>query len=832
MADPELSELPDRARVVIIGAGAAGASIAYHLAKLGEHDVILLERHEAGAGSTRQSAAMVGQMRGSVALTRLMMDSVATYRQLECGWVQSGSVTLACSHEREHEIMRQIACARALGLPLELLTPDEARGLFPLISTDAVRCASHLPTDGYLDPEALIDALLEGARAGGCRVFSHRPVTGIEVRHGRVSAVGTDDGQIEAELVVIAGGMFAAEIGRMAGIRVPVIPFLHQYLVTDPFRQFTDGEHLPVLYDPDLLIYLREQGAGLLMGGYERDSAPWSLDGKLLDRIPSDYDGRALDEDWPRFDEISDSLRRRLPDMEDLPGARVINAPEAFTPDGEPCIGESEVRGLFVAAGFSGHGVAAAGGVGRLMAEWTLTGEPPADVWPLDIRRFGPQYRSPAYTLRRAVEVYEGHDDVRYPGRERHTGRPLRISSAYEWHLVHGASFGEVAGWERVNWYESNAPGGDESLRPRDWAGIDWSPAIGAEHRAARETAGLFDESSLAKLELSGPGAAALLERLCDNHVARDVGEIAYTQMCNERGGIECNVTVARVEEELFQIVTATAFGGHDMSWIRRHLPDDGSVRLVDVTSSWACFGLWGPRAHDILARLTPDPLDFAYMRLREVSVGDVPVRALRVTSVGEQGWELYCPTEYGSGLWRALWGAGREHGLVAGGYRAIDSLRLEKGYRVWAADISPERTPYQAGLGAFVREDKEFIGCEALREARDAMSGGDGSAPPSPAGEGDGGPPRLRCIVLEDPLSVALGNEPVRAGDEIVGSVTSGGYGYTVECSIAYAYLPAALDIGAEVEIDIFGRWVKGEVAPEPLFDPAGVRVRRRSLP
>jgi 4-methylaminobutanoate oxidase (formaldehyde-forming) len=808
---PRPRELPDRARVVIIGGGVGGAAIAYHLAKLGERDVIVLERNELTSGSTFHSAGLVGQLRGSVALTRLMMESVATYRELDCGWVQCGGIRLACTHEREEEVMRQVAWAKTFGLALELVSPEEARELFPLISTDAVRCGSYLPTDGYLDPALLTGALIEQARAGGCRVFTHTRVTGIDVQGGRVRGVRTEWGDVEAEIVVNAGGMFAAEIGRLAGIRVPVIPFAHQYLVTAPFREHVPGEHLPTLRDPDLLIYFREEGGGLVMGGYERDSAPWSLDGKLVDRIPPDFNGRLLDEDWPRFEEIAENARRRVPAMEAVPVTRLINGPEAFTPDNEFCLGESEVGGMFVAAGFCAHGLAGAGGIGRVLAHWILDGEPASDVWEMDIRRFGPQYRSPSYTLKRTTEVYETYYDIRYPGHERQAGRPLRISSAYEWHLVHGAAFGEKSGWERVNWYESNAPDGDESLRPRGWAGIHWSPAIGAEHRAARETAGLFDESSFAKLELTGPGAAELLERLCDNRVARDVGQITYTQMLNERGGIECDFTVARIEQDIFQIVTGTAFGNHDASWIRRHLPADGSARLADVTSRWACFGLWGPRAFDVLSGLTPDPLDFAYMRLREISVGDVPVRAMRVTFVGEFGWELYCPAEYGNGLWRSLSGAGREHGLIACGYRAIDSLRLEKGYRVWATDITPDDTPYDAGLGFCVREDKEFIGSRALREARES-----------------GAARRLRCIVLEDPRSVALGNEPVRVDGEVLGRVTSGGYGYTVESSIAYAYLPAHVDVGAEVEIDIFGRWVQGEVAREPLFDPDGSRVRR----
>jgi 4-methylaminobutanoate oxidase (formaldehyde-forming) len=795
---------------VIIGGGVGGASIAYHLAQLGERDVVLLERSELTSGSTFHSAGLVGQLRGSLSLTRMMIDSVELYRRLDCGWVECGGIRLACTAEREQEVMRQVAWAKTFGLPLELLTPDEARSLFPLMVIDGVRCASYLPTDGYLDPSLLTYALVDGARQGGCRVFTHTRVNGIVSDHGRVRKVQTEWGEIEAEVVVNAGGMFAAELGRMAGVRVPVVPFAHEYLVTQPFRERVAGKHLPTLRDPDLLVYFREEGAGLVMGGYERHSAPWSLDQHQLDEIPADFNGRLLEEDWPRFEEIAINSRKRVPAMEEVTVTRLINGPEAFTPDNEFCLGESEVRGLFVAAGFCAHGLAGAGGVGKAMAEWIIGGEPSLDLWEMDIRRFGgagSQYRSPSYTLKRAKEVYETYYDIRYPGHERQAGRPLRTSSVYAWHQQHGAAFGEKSGWERVNWYESNARRGDESLRPRGWAGMHWSAAIGAEHRAAREVAGLFDESSFAKLEVSGPGAAELLEQLCDNRVARDVGAITYTQMLNRRGGIECDFTVTRVGEELFQIVTGTAFGNHDASWIRRHLPHDGSVRLSDVTSRWACFALWGPRSKEILSPLTSDPLDFPYMSMRELAVADVPVRALRVTFVGEAGWELYCPSEYGAGLWRTLWEAGGPHGMLAGGYRAIDSLRLEKGYRVWAADITPDETPYQAGLGFCVHEDKSFLGSDALAQSEPDR--------------------RLRCLVLEDPRSVALGNEPVRVEGDVCGRVTSGGYGYTVERSIAYAYLPAGVETGSEIEIDIFGRWVRGEVTSEPLFDPRGARVR-----
>src|SRR5271166_5809484 len=464
-------ELPDRARIVIVGGGVGGTAIAHHLARLGEGDVVLLERDELTSGSTFHSAGLVGQLRSSLSLTRMMMDSVELYRTLDCGWVQCGGIRLACTPEREQEVLRQVAWAKTFGLPLELISPEEAQALFPLMSTAGVRCASYLPSDGYLDPSMLTMALAAGAREGGCRVFTHTRVTGIDVDASLpaqpcVRGVQTEWGPIEAEVVVNAGGMFAAELGRMAGVRVPIVPFAHEYLVTQPFRDRGPGgdrSHLPTLRDPDLLIYFREEGGGLIMGGYERRSAPWALDRHLLDAIPGDFNGRLLEEDWPRFEEIAGNSSRRVPAMDEITVTRLINGPEAFTPDNEFCLGESAVRGFFVAAGFCAHGLAGAGGVGRLIAEWILQGEPSMDVWEMDIRRFGgagSQFRSPSYTLKRAREVYETYYDIRYPGHERQAERPLRTSSAYPWHSEHGAAFGEKSGWERVNWYESNASEG------------------------------------------------------------------------------------------------------------------------------------------------------------------------------------------------------------------------------------------------------------------------------------------------------------------------------------------------------------------------------------
>ena len=468
---PRPRELPARARIVIIGGGVGGTSIAYHLAQLGERDVVLLDRNQLTSGSTFHSAGLVGQLRAGVSLTRMMMHSVELYRTLDCGWVECGGIRLACSPEREQEVLRQVAWAKTFDLPLELISPQEAQARFPLMVTDGVRCASYLASDGYLDPSQLTYALAEGARAGGCRIFTGTRVTGVDVERSpaatSVRGVQTESGAIEAEVVVNAGGMFAAEIGRLAGVRVPVVPFAHEYLVTQPFRDRAPGEHLATLRDPDLLIYFREEGGGLIMGGYERSSAPWALDEHGVDRVPPDFNGRLLEEDWPRFEEIAENSRKRVPAMDEITVTRLINGPEAFTPDNEFCLGETDVPGFYVAAGFCAHGLAGAGGIGRLMAEWILAGEPQSDVWEMDIRRFGRQYRSPSYTLARTREVYETYYDIRYPGHGRQAGRPLRVSSAYGWHVEHGAAFGEKAGWERVNWYESNAAAGDRRRAPR-----------------------------------------------------------------------------------------------------------------------------------------------------------------------------------------------------------------------------------------------------------------------------------------------------------------------------------------------------------------------------
>jgi glycine cleavage system aminomethyltransferase T/glycine/D-amino acid oxidase-like deaminating enzyme len=809
----------DRARVVVIGGGVGGTSVAYHLAQLGWSDVVLVERDQLTSGSTFHSAGLVGQLRSSVTLTKMMMYGAALYPRLAAetghdpGWHQVGSLRLASTPERLQEISRQAGWAKTFGLPLELVSTAEALELFEgLFDPEGVLGAVWLPTDGWLNPSDLTMAFAAGARAGGAEIATMTRVTGIGTTGSsggrrRVTHVDTDRGMIECEYVVNAGGMFAHEIGRMVGVNVPLVALAHQYAITRPRTPVPPS--LPTMRDPDRLVYFREEVGGMLMGGYERNPDPWCVDGT----IPGDFNNRLLPEDWDRFLPLTEAAQGLVPCLADADVVQLVNGPEAFTPDGEFILGESDVAGFFVAAGFNAHGIAGAGGNGKVIAEWIVGGEPPMDLWKMDIRRFGRQYRSRGYTLARTHEVYSTYYDIVYPNHERSSGRGLRQSPAYARHSELGAVFGEKSSWERVNWYASNEDPAHESRRPRGWAGEHWSTAIVTEHLACRERAALFDESSFAKIAVEGPGAARFLQFLCANDVDRSVGTITYTSMLNSRGGIECDFTVTRLEQERFLVVTGTAFGGHDLSWMVSHAPDDGSVSVRDVTSSMACLGLWGPKARDILSSVCNDDLSFSYMTSRPIAVGAVPCWALRVTYVGELGWELYAPAEYGVALWDTLMEAGQPFGLVPGGYRAIDSMRLEKGYRVWGSDVTSETDPYSAGLGFAVKPDKPggFLGWEALvdRLSREAS--------------------RLCCLVLADPRSVALGNEPVFGSDGlVVGRVSSGGLGYALDLSIAYAWLPIEMSSpGTELSVEVFGEVVGALVHAEPLFDPTGARVR-----
>lgn len=801
--------MKSQAQVVIIGGGVAGTSIAYHLTRLGWHDIILLDRNELTSGSTFHSAGLVGQLRSSVSLTKMLMYSAQLYRRLkqetgvDIGWSEIGSLRLASTRERYEELERQAGWAKSFGLPMELISPAEAKELFPLMDAQGVFGAAYLPTDGYLDPSSLTQALARGARQGGADIETFTRVTGIDTERGRVKRVITDKGTIATEIVVDAGGMYANDIGNLANVTVPLIPMQHQYIITEALNAPSEMmERLPTMRDPDNLVYFRRWGQGLVMGGYERTPEPWGLSG-----IPATFNGQLLSPDMDRFLPIMEGAIKRVPIMESAGIQTFINGPEAFTPDGEFILGESDVSGFFVAAGFCAHGIAGAGGVGRMMAEWIVEGEPSLDLWKMDIRRFGPQYRGRQLALERTKEIYQTYYDIRYPHEEYLSARPLRLSPAYPALVALQAEFGEKANWERVNWFRSNATESGNTVRPHGWAGQVWSSAIGVEHLATRERVGLFDETSFSKIEIGGPDALAFLQHLCDNDIDQPPGTIVYTQLLNSRGGIECDLTITRLAQDRFRLITGTAFGYHDMGWIKKHLDPEKQIYIQDVTSQLACIALWGPLSRDVLQPLASKSLagdQFPYMTAQELFVGDIPCLAARVTFVGELGWELYCPMEFGLALWNVLYNAGQPFGLVAGGYRAIDSLRLEKGFRVWGSDLTPETTPLEAGLGFCVKMDKPggFIGRDALLAQRS-----------------EGLRQRLRCLVLDDPQSVAEEGEPVQFQGDVIGRVRSGGYGYSLQQSLAYAYLPLHIKVGERVSVEVMGQWIPATVMKEPIM-------------
>ena len=810
-------QIPSRAKILIIGGGVGGTSVAYHLTQLGERDVVLLDRSDLTSGSTFHSAGLVGQLRADPTLTKMNMHSVDLYRQLEQSdtppsWIECGSIKLASTPERLEEIRRQIGWAKTFGLDLHEISPREAQERFPLIDLDGVVGACIMESDGQVDPSQLAQALASGARRGGARIFTHTRVLAIRTKDNRVVGVETDQGFIECEIVVNCGGMFAAEIGRLVDVRIPIVPMSHQYLITDNFLPAGQPK-LPSLRDPDLLIYFRQEVDGLVMGGYERESRPWRTSREQFDDIPKDFNGKLLPDEWERFEEIAVNSQRRVPKMGEIGVKKFINGPEAFTPDNEFCLGETEVGGFYVAAGFCAHGIAGAGGIGKVMAEWIVGNEPPMDLWHMDIRRFGSSYNSPAFTMDRVQENYEQYYDIHYPLEERQTGRPAKTSPVYEWHKEHGAVFGEKASWERANYYSTHV--GDEANRPHGWAGKNWSAAVQVEHAITRTTAGIFDESSFAKLTITGPRAGEFLNLVCANNVVRGVNRTVYTQALNSKGGIESDYTVTQISDDRFLIITGTAFGNHDGGWLRKQRRELGfeDVEIVDSTNDLAVFGIWGPKAREILQSLTDYDLsnsNFPFMRSQEIVVAGVTLRATRITYVGELGWELYLPVASGMTVWSALIEVGKPFGADACGYRAIESLRLEKGYLAWGTEINTETTPYEAGLGFAVSQKKDnFIGKAALL------------ADPNPTRS-------LAVITFEDLKRTPLGNEPIRCNGEIIGRMKSGGQGYTIAQGIGYAYLPTHFSSpGTILDVEFFGEWHSGVVKSSPLFDPDGLRIK-----
>ncbi len=809
--------MQDQARVVIIGSGIAGSSIAYHLTELGWRDIVVLEQGPLISGTTSHAPGLVGQLRSSVSLTKMLMYSVELYKKLrvdgKAGYNEVGSLRLASSKERMEELKRQAGFAKGVGLEVELISAREAQSMFPMMSLAGVEGALFLPTDGSARAPILTEGLANAARQRGAIFYEHTPVTGIAVNNGRVQAVNTSRGHIITDIVVVAAGVWSPRIGRMAGVSIPLIPMQHQYAMTAPLSDLAGDVIVPNLRDPDKLVYFRQDGECMVLGGYERN--PAALD---VDAIPDGSNPTVLEYDPLRFESLLEAGMERVPALKGVQLTKQVNGLESFTPDGEFILGESpNVRGFWAACGFCAHGVSGSGGIGKMLAEWIVDGEPSLDLWHMDIHRFGAYTASRRYISTRTHEIYSTYYDIFYPAQERSSARKLRLSPVYSRLEELGASFGEKAGWERPNWFASNEPLAQDQgwPEPYGWASRYYSPAIGAEHQATRERVAIFDETSFSKFEVLGAGSAAFLQSITGNQMDQPPGTITYTQMPNKRGGIECDLTVTRLGSDRFQIITGTAFGIHDLSWIRSQMPTDGSVYVNDITSSRCCIGVWGPRARDLVQSVSENDFSneaFPYLTAQQVTIGDIPALALRVTYVGELGWEIYAPMEYGLKLWDTLWEAGQPLGIVAAGYRAIEALRLEKGYRYWSSDIHSEYNPYEAGLGFAVKLNKgDFIGRAALESIK-----------------AQGVTRKLCCLTLDDPRAVALGGEPLLDGERVLGRVTSGGYGYTVRQSIAYGYLPVQYATpGTQIEVPLFGARYLATIMKEPLFDPKNEKIK-----
>ncbi|RLA87628.1 MAG: FAD-dependent oxidoreductase [Deltaproteobacteria bacterium] len=799
------------ANIVIIGGGVIGTSIAYHLSKMGMRDIILVDKGELTSGATFHSAGLVGQLRSSVTLTKIMMYSIDLYSKLEeeteqyTGWRQVGGLRIASSKERMEELKKASSMAKTFGLPLELISAKEAKKLFPIMNDNGIFGAAFLPTDGHLDPSGITYALAKGARNRGVDIYVNTRVTDIKIKKGLYEII-TDKGSIKAEIVVNAAGMWAPEIGKMVGVDIPIIPMAHQYVITKPIEGVL--RTFPTMRDPDNLVYFREEVGGLVMGGYEKDPAPWALDG-----IPKDFSHRLLQPDWDRFEPLINNAIFRVPVIGEAEVIKLVNGPEAFTPDGEFILGEaSNLRNFYVAAGFCAHGIAAGGGIGKVMAEWIIEGEPSLDLRKMDIHRFGSHHASKKYTLDRTWEVYHRYYDIHYPFEEMEKGRPLRTSPVYHRLKELRAVFGEKLGWERANWF---APADVEPKEKYGWGKPNWFEIVKEEHKAVRERAGLFDLSSFSKIEIKGYDALKILELLCDNKIDQPVGKVIYTQMLNKKGGIVSDITVSHVAENHFYIVAGTAFGRYDIDWIKKHTPEDSNIKIDDVTSAYGTIGLWGPNAPKIIESITGEDFSlnsFPYMSLKKITIGYAPVLALRVSYVGETGWEFHIPAEYTLYLWDLLLDAGKDFGLRPVGYRTIDSLRLEKGYRVLGSDITSEYTPLEAGLDFCVRLDKsDFIGKEAIVSQKKK-----------------GIKQKLCLMVLKDDSYLPIGKEAIYYNDKVIGRVTSAGYGYTVEKMIAYGYLPLKYaEPNTKVVIDISNNLVEAEVSKAPLYDPKNRRLR-----
>ncbi|MDQ6818407.1 MAG: FAD-dependent oxidoreductase [Actinomycetota bacterium] len=810
------SRLPGRARAVVIGGGIAGCSVLHHLVRLGWSDTVLLEKGQLTSGSTWHAAGLCTQLHPSRILTKLLLRSMDLYRALDrrapggLGLHLPGSVRLACSDERLDEFRARADAARVAGLDLRVIGPGEVADLFPLADLGDVLGAAFLPSDGHVDPSSITVAMADRARERGASILTRTAVRSLE-RIGEEWRVGTDRGSIDCEIVVNAAGMWAPQVAALAGVRLPIVPLQHQYVVTDTVDELVDAHReLPVLRDPDGSFYVRQEGDALLVGPFEPAPLTWALDG-----VPMDFEGKLLPGSLDQIESVLVRAADRVPVLGRVGLKTILNGPDGYTPDGRCLMGEVPGRtNLFVLAGFSIFGIVFGGGAGEYLAEWITEGQPSDSMWELDVRRFGPYADTTAYVAARAREVYEREYSIHYPEDEWPAGRPAIADPLYPRLRERGAVFGERSGWECPLWF---APDG---VAPRDRPSFripNWHEHVGEECRAVRRAVGILDQTSFAKFEVAGPGAEELLDRLCANRLPAELGRIVLTQMLTPCGGIECDLTVTRLTEDCFYVVSAAATETHDLAWIKRHMARERSVQVQNVTARFGVLTIAGPRSRDLLARLTEADISgkaLPFFGMRELELAGVPARTLRLSYVGELGYELHHPIELSLPLYEALLRAGENLGLVDFGYRALESMRLEKGYRLWGADIDADHTPLEAGLERFVAFEKgEFIGRDALLR------------------EGERGYRQmLACLALDGDGLHPHGGEPILFGDEVVGFVSAGGYGHCVGRAIALAYLPRELvEAHVPVEVVVLGERMAGEIVSEPLYDPDGDRPLER---
>ena len=796
-------------RILIIGGGAVGCSVAWHLASKGERDVLLVEKTQLTHGSTWHAAGLVGQLRNKLNLTRLMQNSVAVFDRLEketgqaIDWKKVGSLRLASSHDRWSEIRRSMTHARNFGFEVHSLTPSEAAARFPFIDPDGVVGAAYIPSDGYIDPYALTQAYAAGARKGGVRIEEGVTVTDIVCDGRRVVGFVTDRGTIGCEVLVNCAGMWAKRVAEMANVALAAGVVEHQYFVTE--RKLTLDPGLTTLRDPDKNFYLKPDVASFAIGGWE-DGAKGCWRG----RPPFDFGRSLFPANMDRLELFALPAAERLPILNDLGIQTIINGPIPVSADGEPIMGLApELDNFFLACGFTA-GIAASGGAGEAMANWIVDGDPGMDLWQFDVRRFGKPQAQARWLEERAIEAYGAYYKIHWPNEEMHSARDARQSPVHDRLDAAGAVFGSKFGWERPNWF---APLGVERVDHPSFEGVpNWFESVAGEHRAIRERVAIVDQTSFAKFEVSGQGAAGFLQRMADNDVSGE-GACVYTQLCNAKGGIEADLTLMRLRDDLFYGVTGSGFGVRDTGWLAEHMPSDGSVAIRDVTSQYAVLNVVGPKARDVLQPLTDDDLSnaaFPYLSVREIELGLADVRAARVGYVGELGWELHVPIEYARPLFDLIWKSGEPHGIVNAGYRTIDSCRMEKGYLYWSADISPETNPYEAGLGFCVHLDKgDFLGRDALARIK------------------ADGPRRKLVSFTVDAFAPFHGGETILFDGKVVGSTTSAGFGHTLQRTIAFGYVPRELAGETGFEIVAFGQPYPARRGPRCLYDAKNERLK-----